>query len=43
VTRYGTQKVEAIELALQMIRMGNLSGNTLDYVLYKISGGRWGA
>jgi len=26
-----------------MIRMGNLSGNTLDYLLYKVSGGRWGA
>lgn len=43
VKRYGAQKVNTIELALQMIRIGNLSGNTLDYLLYKVSGGRWGA
>ena len=42
VDRYGEETVRDIELALQMIRMGNLSGNTLDYLLYKISGGRWG-
>ena len=40
--RYGAERVRAIELALQMIRVGNLSGNTLDYLLYKLSGGRWG-
>jgi AhpD family alkylhydroperoxidase len=42
LARYGSDKVAAIELTLQMIQMGNLSGNTFDYVLYKISGGRWG-
>ncbi|MGM0400617.1 MAG: carboxymuconolactone decarboxylase family protein [Chloroflexota bacterium] len=40
---YGEKKVEKIELILGMIRMGNLMGNTWDYVLYRISGGRWGA
>jgi AhpD family alkylhydroperoxidase len=42
VERYSAQKVSIIELALHIIRIGNLSGNTLDYLLYKISGGRWG-
>jgi AhpD family alkylhydroperoxidase len=43
VTQYGEEVVEAIELALQMIRMGNLSGNTFDYILYRVSFGRLGA
>jgi len=42
VARYGEQKVRLIELALRMIRAGNLSGNTFDYLLYRISFGRWG-
>ena len=43
VARYGEQVVETIELALRMIRAGNLSGNTFDYLLYRLSFGRWGA
>ena len=39
---YGEKKVCAIELILRMIRMGNLLGNTWDYILYRISFGRWG-
>jgi AhpD family alkylhydroperoxidase len=42
VAQYGAEVVDAIDLAVRMIRMGNLSGNTLDYVLYRISFGRWG-
>ena len=42
VARYGEKTVAAIELALRIIRVGNLTGNTLDYVLYRISFGRWG-
>ena len=42
VSGYGEQVVEAMELAMRMIRMGNLLGNTWDYFLYKISFGRWG-
>ena len=42
VVQYGEESVNAMELALRMIRMGNLSGNTLDYILYRISFGRWG-
>jgi AhpD family alkylhydroperoxidase len=39
---YGETKVRSIELALQMIRFGNLTGNTWDYLLCRASGGRWG-
>jgi AhpD family alkylhydroperoxidase len=38
---YGPEKVEAIHLMLRMIRLGNLVGNTWDYLLYRISFGRW--
>ena len=43
VARYGEKAVEMMDLALRMIRMGNLSGNTWDYFLHRISFGRWGA
>ena len=39
---YGPTATEAIHLALRMIRMGNLSGNTADYLLYRLSFGRLG-
>ncbi len=39
---YGEEKTQAIELFLQMIRMGNYMGNTFAYFLYRISGGHWG-
>jgi AhpD family alkylhydroperoxidase len=42
VTRYGEQVVEMVELALRMIRVGNLAGNTFDYVLHRASFGRRG-
>lgn len=42
VEQYGKEAVEAIELALRTIRVGNLLGNTFDYILYRISFGRWG-
>jgi len=38
---YGSEKVEAIHLMLRMIRLGNLLGNTWDYLLYRISFGKW--
>jgi hypothetical protein len=38
--QYGEEAVEAIELALRTIQMGNLLGNTVDYVLYRLSFGR---
>jgi AhpD family alkylhydroperoxidase len=43
VVRYGAQAVELMELAFRMIRSGNLLGNTLDRLLYRISFGRWGS
>ncbi|MBN1374858.1 MAG: carboxymuconolactone decarboxylase family protein [Dehalococcoidia bacterium] len=38
---YGPGKAEAIHLALQMIQLGNLLGNTWDYFLYRLSFGKW--
>lgn len=42
VDAYGETKTKHIELAMRMIRVGNLLGNTWDYLIYKCSGGRWG-
>jgi AhpD family alkylhydroperoxidase len=42
VERYGEQAIETMELALRMIRAGNLSGNTFDYLLHRVSFGRLG-
>ena len=39
---YGQSKTEAMELSLRMIRVGNLLGNTWDYLIYRVSFGRWG-
>jgi len=39
---YGKEKADAIHLVLRMIRMGNLSGNLLDFLLFKVSFGRYG-
>ena len=38
---YGAEKSEFINLLLRMIRLGNLMGNSWDYLLYRISFGRW--
>ena len=38
---YGSEKAGAIDLMLRMIRLGNLLGNTWDYLLYRISFGKW--
>ena len=40
---YSPEELELIELCLRTIRMGNLSGNLFDYVLFKLSFGRLGA
>jgi len=39
---YDESMVEAMELAMCMIRMGNLMGNTWDYVLFRLSFGKLG-
>jgi AhpD family alkylhydroperoxidase len=40
---YGEDRAADIEVALRLIRIGNLWGNTLDWVLHGLSRGRWGA
>jgi len=40
--QYGFTKAEMIWIILRMMRMANLIGNSLDYLLYKISFGFWG-
>ena len=42
VVRYGSDLAAGIELMLRAIRIGNLLGNTGDYLLFRISGGRLG-
>lgn len=42
VDTYGAEKSNAIEMILRMIRVGNLSGNLWDNILYRISFGRRG-
>jgi AhpD family alkylhydroperoxidase len=37
---YGTQKTEVINLILHMIRLGNMTGNTWDYLRYSLSSGK---
>ena len=39
---YGAEAADAIDLALRVIRIGNLMGNTWDGLLYRVSLGRWG-
>lgn len=39
---YGPEKAKAIDLILHMNRIGNLSGNSLDRFLHRISFGKWG-
>jgi len=39
---YGAEEFAAINLAVRMIHFGNLSGNSFDYFLYKLSFGLLG-
>ncbi|MCS6841417.1 MAG: carboxymuconolactone decarboxylase family protein [Roseiflexus sp.] len=39
---YGVLRAHAIETVLRMIRVGNLLGNTFDYLLFRLSSGRFG-
>lgn len=39
---YGEKKAINIEMYLRMIRIGNLTGNTIDFFLYKLSYGKFG-
>lgn len=42
ISTYDEKPVDLMELAMRMIRSGNLLGNTFDYLLNRISFGRWG-
>jgi AhpD family alkylhydroperoxidase len=42
VAIYGPALATGIELVLRAIRIGNLLGNTGDYLLFRLSGGRLG-
>lgn len=42
VDTYGPEKARTINLVLRMVRVGNLTGNTWDYLLYRVSFGRMG-
>ena len=42
IETYGPTKAAAIGMVLRMINTGNLSGNTFDFMLYRVSGGRLG-
>ena len=40
---YGVGTADAVEAVLHMIRTANLTGNTWDALLHRLSFGRWGA
>lgn len=42
VEHYGAATAQDIELALRLIRIGNLSGNLVDLAAYRLSRGRFG-
>ena len=42
IATYGDDTARTIEYVLRMIRVGNLLGNTFDYILYRLSFGRLG-
>ncbi len=42
IETYGLETANAIELSLRTIQMGNLMGNTMDFILYRLSFGRFG-
>jgi AhpD family alkylhydroperoxidase len=39
---YGQAMVNDIDVVLRVIKTGNLTGNTVDYWVYRLSFGRWG-
>jgi AhpD family alkylhydroperoxidase len=41
-TAYGQETADNIDVVLRMIKTGNFTGNTADYLLYRISFGKWG-
>lgn len=43
VDAYGPEQTRAIQMALYLIQIGNLTGNSFDYLLFLGSGGRLGS
>jgi hypothetical protein len=43
IAAYGAEAAAHIEGVLRPIMLGNYWGNTFDALLYRLSGGRWGA
>lgn len=42
INTYGAKTSRAIEMTLRLIQIGSLCGNSFDYFLYRLSGGRLG-
>ena len=42
IAAYGQSTANDIDIVLRIIKTGNLTGNTVDYLLYRISFGKWG-
>ena len=42
IESYGNKQSRAIEMALLLIQIGSLCGNSFDYCLFRLSHGRWG-
>jgi AhpD family alkylhydroperoxidase len=42
IDAYGLKQTRMIEMALLLIQLGSLCGNSFDYCLFRVSGGRWG-
>jgi AhpD family alkylhydroperoxidase len=42
VDSYGIEKAQAVNIVLRMVRIGNLTGNSWDYLLQRASFGRLG-
>ncbi len=41
LAQYGAEKLVLIELSMRVIRVGNLLGNLADYILFKLSFGKF--
>jgi len=41
VQSYNPETLEAVDLTMRVIHLANMAGNTLDYILYKMSFGKY--
>ena len=42
IAAYGQDMANDIDIVLRLIKTGNLTGNTVDCLLYRVSFGKWG-